>query len=279
MLSKLNDEQIRLIDEVKDEFIGLLDKKINEKDAIEGVEFVYKLAGLKSKVIILDSPLACQKACQKLYNQVQDSIGNQIGNQLGYEVGIQIWNRILCEVNNQVDIQVKNWVWNKVGNPFWNQIRVQVMNVLRSQIKDMIRNRADNGIWNRCFIMSLDGVWSIGWTAFYSYFKKIGIVDNELFDKYEKYIKSGVFTSIYFENLAILSRNPTKLSKDEICNLHSVEGYAIEWMDGYGQYYVDGVYFDSDLFDKFFIKKNITSEEIANLKNDEQRICLIEYVE
>ena len=216
MLEKLTDDQVGLMDEVKNEYISLLEKKINEKDAIEGVKFVYKLAKLEEpKILILDSPLACQIACNLMKKDSRQ----------------QVWQQVIQQVRQQ-------------KTDYYNT--------------------------------SYDGIWIFSWMSLYDYFHRVGIVNNKLFDQYEKYVKSGVFSSIYFDKLAILSKNPILLLRDDKYRLHNQEGYAIEWADGYGQNYVHGVYFEEELFDKIFIKKEITGKEILKLKNTEQKAVAIQ---
>ena len=211
MLEKLTKEQEKIMIETKDNFLSLLDKKLDEKAAKEGVRFVYQLAKLKSPmVIILDSPLACQFLAN--------------------------WSQVESQVESQVKSQ-----------------KLQV------------------------FYFSYDALWASAWTAFYSFFQKIKIASSQLFEKYEKYIKSGVFSSIYLEKLAILCRNPTFIARDEKGRLHCTHDYAIAFRDGYGQHYVHGVAFEPELFQKIFKDKKITAKEILSLKNAEQRACTIQF--
>ncbi len=77
-----------------------------------------------------------------------------------------------------------------------------------------------------------DGFWDYYWISFYDFFSRIGIVKSDLFDRYKEYIDSGIFSSIYFENLVILSKNPILLLRDDKGRMHNIEGPAIEFGDG-----------------------------------------------
>jgi len=83
-----------------------------------------------------------------------------------------------------------------------------------------------------------------GWTAWCDYFQRIGIIEkNEYdFDKWRDFIlKSGVFATVLCENVAFVCIKPCKLNRNENGDLHCIDGLAIEWRDGYGEYYLNGV--------------------------------------
>lgn len=69
-ISKLTEEQRKLIPEVRNLWIDKLcscSLKLNEADAIEGINFTYSLAKMEPpKIFFVDSPLACQKLANKL---------------------------------------------------------------------------------------------------------------------------------------------------------------------------------------------------------------------
>ena len=56
--------------------------------------------------------------------------------------------------------------------------------------------------------------------------------------------------------------------------LHSEEEKAIEWPDGYGEYYLYGVHFDEKLWKKV-TRKNVTPKTILTIENVEQRRAAI----
>jgi hypothetical protein len=77
--------------------------------------------------------------------------------------------------------------------------------------------------------------------------------------------------TVQLDGLCIISSMPTKIHRDGI-KLHNPNGYAIEFADGYGQYYLYGVYFSPEDFDKV---KVMTAKEALNIKNMEQRMAVL----
>lgn len=89
-----------------------------------------------------------------------------------------------------------------------------------------------------------------GWTAWCDYFQRIGIIEkNEYdFDKWRDFIlKSGVFATCLYENVAFVCIKPCKVNRNENGDLHCIDGMAIAWCDGYGEYYLNGVSVDENI--------------------------------
>ncbi len=273
MITKLTEEQEELIPVVRYEYIKLCETKFNETDAIEGVKFVYQLAGQKEpKIIIFDSPLACQFAANIINNIIDNKIQGQVNQQVRQQVWQQVRQQVLQQVYDQVlqqvNQQVNQQVWQQVEQQVWQQVEQQVSPQANHQISPQIKEYYDT---------SYDGIWNFSWMSFFDYFDRIGIVKNTKFEQYKRYIKSGIFTSIYLYGFAISSKNPILLLRDEKNRMHNTEGPAIQWADGYYQNYVHGVYFEYDLFDKIFIKKDIIGKDILNIKNTEQKAVTIQW--
>lgn len=122
---------------------------------------------------------------------------------------------------------------------------------------------------------------SSGWVAYYDFFERIGVVDNEDFRKFREFMKCGVWDVIVFDDLAITCNGPSAVSLDgegrpwSERRMHSIEGPAIQWRDGYKQYYVAGVHMDGDLIEN---PGKITKERIFGERNVEVRKALIDIV-
>ena len=87
---------------------------------------------------------------------------------------------------------------------------------------------------------------------------------------------SNINFLLTFEKIAFISRPPTYINFNEKNELHQTNDKAVFYADGYGEYFVKGINFDKELFDKVFINKNISSEEIISLSNSEQKAVIIE---
>lgn len=83
-----------------------------------------------------------------------------------------------------------------------------------------------------------------GWTAWCDYFQRIGIIEKDEFD-FEKWrnfiLKSGIFSTVLYENVVFVCIKPCKVNRNINGDLHSETEMAIYWRDGYGEYYLNGV--------------------------------------
>ena len=121
----------------------------------------------------------------------------------------------------------------------------------------------------------------IGWVAFYDYFNSLEIYKENTkiaFEKYKKFILSGIFMSIYFEGVAIFCRRPCICNKDEQGKLHSLTSPAISWRDGYSLYFINGVCFEKKWWSKI-VNDEMTPEEIFAIDNVEHRRIAYEYMD
>lgn len=121
------------------------------------------------------------------------------------------------------------------------------------------------------------GIMNYSWVAFYDYFTKIGVVNNDDFNRYCAYTKElPVYDTVQFEELCIVSRMP-EFIKSTIYRWqrvpHCADGPAIRFKDGYSVYYWNGTIIpDAWIMDK----DSITKDEILKQENAEMRRCLME---
>ena len=103
MLDKLTPKQEALIPKIREKWIYLAlhaGDEIDEKGAKKGILNLYKMAKLKTPVIVLlDSPLAIQ------YGANQINKGSQVRSQVRSQVGSQVWSQVGSQVRSQVESQ------------------------------------------------------------------------------------------------------------------------------------------------------------------------------
>lgn len=116
--------------------------------------------------------------------------------------------------------------------------------------------------------------------SFYDFFEKIGVVKNENWLKYRELIRSGVFDMIQLEGVCIVATRPTAIRRDNRNNLHSEDGPAIEWKDGYKLWYLHGVHVEPEMH-KDIVGGKMSFAEIMDLKkmkNMEHRMIALKYL-
>lgn len=114
-----------------------------------------------------------------------------------------------------------------------------------------------------------------GWVAFYEYWTKIGIINDEKFNKYLEMTKCNAYYMIQFDTHCIISDMPTKILRNNQGELHYHKGPAVEFSDGYKQYYWRGMPVPEEWI---MDKDSITKETVRNEDNAERRRALMEII-
>lgn len=118
------------------------------------------------------------------------------------------------------------------------------------------------------------------WIAFYDFYnqecEELEIAN--LFNSYKKILDLNIFWSVPFDEVVFVSRNATdfKLNLEDI--VHSTEGPAIKFADGFEMYFINGVHVERRFFDKLK-NKEFTFQDFIKLDNEEQRACVIKFIE
>ena len=242
MIEKLTKKQIAQQEEVKKYWINLAlysGDEIDEVEAKKGIDWLYTQANLpKVEMLLVDSPLGIQYAFHLLKNLDRDKIRNSVRN----SVENSVWN------------SVRNSVENSVGN----SVRKEKLELYEFNYQNLT---------------------DIGWFSFYDYFYNFNLYDEktkENFNIYKNFLKSGVFFSSCYSDIAIVSRRPKAVRKNNQDRLHSDKLPAIEWRDGYKLYFLNGVEFTEDLWTKV-VSGTMPFEEILAIKDIDQRTQAMKY--
>lgn len=120
--------------------------------------------------------------------------------------------------------------------------------------------------------------WSnFGWVAFYDFFTKIGVLNNEIFNRYIETVKTNVFETFEFE-FAVFAVQPPEyiISNNNIP--HSINEPAVKFKDGSTHAYINGVLIPNELFDKL-INNEYTFKEFITEENEEFKATVLFFLE
>lgn len=114
-----------------------------------------------------------------------------------------------------------------------------------------------------------------GWLTCFEFYHRIGELQEITFAKFKHFLSTGIYDMIQMRGVALVSALPNKLSFNRNGNLHNAEGPAIQFRDGYEQYYWNDV-----SVPKFWIEnpEKVTRETIILEINAERRRCLREII-
>jgi hypothetical protein len=237
MLDKLTPQQELLIPQYREKWLKNFFNSGDELDIEafkKGITFIYSLVSLKDPVkVYVDSPLGLQYACQMLKKiKMSDQVPDQVWGQVS--------DQVLGQVLGQVRDQVRGQVWGQVGKEY--------------------ETFAGIGLGQ-----------DSGWVSFYDFFTDIKVINNEKFNQYKEFIESGVYDTILFNNFAIGCRRPNFVGRDTQNRMHSDVRSAISWRDGFELYYLAGVHFPKELWQKV-VSGKMSFKQILDIENTEQRL-------
>lgn len=123
-------------------------------------------------------------------------------------------------------------------------------------------------------------VWYAGWYSWVETYIELGIITEKNFPKYfklRKFIESNIFYTIEFDKAIILVGKPKEINKVNGV-MHNLEGMAIKWADGYGQYYVNGRNLPVKYF-KSISNKTFSITDFINESNEEYKSTCIAFMQ
>src|SRR3990167_7274208 len=291
MLNELSKKQVELISQKRDQWLDNFFKTGDEfivEKFHAGVDFLYEISGLKVPIkVYVDSPLGMQYACEILKNLKKSK---QVEQQVGQQVWLQVRQQVWQQVRQQVEQQVEQQVWQQVRQQVWlqvgqqvrqqveQQVEQQVWQQVRQQVWLQVGQQVGQQVWQQVWQQvqnfekySYNGIaWDSGWVSFYDYFQEIGIVKSENIEKYKDFLASGAYDTILFENFAIGCRKPSYILRDTNFRMHSEDKAAIAWRDGFELYYIHGVNFNKELWERA-ISRRMSFDEVLAIKDIDQR--------
>ncbi len=126
---------------------------------------------------------------------------------------------------NEVDLKEGiNYLYAKINLP------PPSIEIVGSPFEAQARANLANGT-NEYYPMGIGLGQDAGWTAFYDFFQRIGIVKNSDFDVWLRYLKSGCWDILACENICYAVRRPKTIKRDKDNKLHNPDGLAISWVD------------------------------------------------
>jgi hypothetical protein len=105
-----------------------------------------------------------------------------------------------------------------------------------------------------------------GWTAFYDYFTRIGVINDANFNAWMKFKAAGIWDCLLFERIAYVIRRPVTVNKDEQGRLHCENGGAVVFKNGEKYYSWHGTRVPERLI---MASQDVTKEDLLAERNAE----------
>ncbi len=263
-IEKLTDEQIAILPQVRDEWIGhgLSTEPANRGAAEEGVRMAYRAAGLEPPrfMIWADSPMSGVLA-QAMATNITGRALQLISR------AAQVWDQIQAQIQDQIQAQIQDQIQAQIADQVWDQVRdqagaeAQVWAQVRDQVWDQVKD------WNNGVI---DPYYSHVYSAWFDACARIGVTGTEAWAGHAQIGRNAGWWWA-FKGFAVLTERPIELHRDPQNRLHCETGPAIAYRDGFAIHLWHGRRVPADLIETGWDMARIFSEP-----NSEIRRCAIE---
>lgn len=162
----------------------------------------------------------------------------------------------------------KDSVWDSVGGSVGASVRVSVWDSVWDSVWASVFSEHSYYV----------GFIDYGWVSFYDFFTKIGIINNDKFNKYKELTEANCFQTYCYENYVFAIQPPLEIIKNENGQLHNINKASVEFSDKTKYYFVNGRNIPESTFIKLKEDK-YTIEDFIKEQNEEIKSASIAYLQ
>ena len=265
-----------------------------DEEIKQGVKNLYKTSGEKEPIVfIMDSPFGAQVMVNFLRNLTKeqleemrlvdikmDNIGDNIESNIWNNIRSNIWDNIESNIWNNIENNIGDNIRNNIRDNIWNNIRINIWSNIGDNIRSNIRDNIESNIGDNKMefstFSSSDSSW-VHWYLYQLYYFEVGLLKEDEYSKLLRLYIDDVIDSwmcIYLKNVAVVSRKPVVRREDE--RLHSDQLPAVLFPDGYEIYFLDGVEFPKETWQRV-VSKEMSLSEIMKIEISDQRTVALKY--
>jgi len=253
LIEKLTKEQEAEIPVFIDRYVKKASNPIN-RDNLK--ELTKKIWGEEKIVIVGES-------IQNTIDLIKVAVG---GGSIKYET-----SQLYSQLHSQLDSELDSQLHSQLDSQLRSQLHSQLSSQLHSQLSSQLDSQLDSENISYDYSVSL---WWLPWAAYYEYAKYIGVnFDENILNDFIE-ILNTFSINIFIGNVIFVCERPQALFDNGV--LSNDQKMAISWKDGTGFYYLDGVHFKKELWERV-VSKEMSLSEIMQIPNADQRTVAIKY--
>ena len=250
--------------------IGLCTLPADRLKAEHGIRLAYKTAKLKTpiKIVWTTSPFA-QGLTRAL---VMDANGKA-------SVRDSVW----ASVRASVGASVRDSVWASVRASVWDSVRASVRASVRDSVWASVRASVGASVWASVGDSVRASVGDSGygqhdasWIAFYDFFRRACLLEKET-NRLQGLTEITESAGWYLphEHICWITERHRRVCRNGRGQLHSHDGMAVEYPDGWGVWAWNGVRVNEQII---LTPNTLTPEQIAKESNAQVRQVMVERV-
>ena len=266
-LERLTAEQNARMPEIAERWIGYgLSTAPADREAAEAaMRLAYERGGVPwhSRVTWCTSPLALALV-DAILRSLPPKAGASVWASVRASVGASVWDSVGDSVRASVGDSVGDSVWDSV----WASVRASVGDSVGASVWASVGDSVGASVW-----ASVNSFWECCWLAFYAYFREVcGLTVCDRLDGLMALHQSSGWW-IARQGRALISDRPNVLKRDARGRLHSEDGPAIAYPDGWRIYAWHGVVVPERVIEH---PDCLTAAQIRDERNAEVRRVMLE---
>ena len=220
----------------------------------------------------LDSQLYSQLDSQ-LYFQLKSQLKSQLDSQLYSQLKSQLYSQLYFQLDSQLYSQLHSQLGSQLNSQLGSQLNSQLKSQLDSQLDSQLKSQlksqlgSQNIKWN-----NYSSYYLYDWAGYYDFAKMMGVKFNEDELKQFNDILLNVPIIVFVGNILFICEKPKCEWENNL--LHSIVKPAVNWADGTGIFFLEGIKFEKDLWEKI-VNKTIPAKELLTLPNQDQKIVAL----
>jgi hypothetical protein len=263
MITELTHEQKARFSEFVKKWtdIGLCTLPADRLRAEHGIRLAYKSANLNAplKIVWTASPLAQGLTRLVVIKKLSASVGDS--------VGASVWDSVRASVGASVRASVGDSVWDSVRDSVGASVRASVW----ASVWDSVWDSVGDSVWDSGY-----GQHDASWLSFYDYFRQVCTLEtatNPIHGLSEIAQAAGWF--LPHKHICWISERHHRVCRNSRGQLHSHDGMAIEYPDGWGVWAWNGVRVTEQIILR---PDTLTAEQIAKESNAQVRQVMVERI-
>ena len=273
MIDKITKEQEAEIPNFVEKFIKKASSPI---DRTSLKELSKKIWGEEKIVIVgesMQNTIDLIKYATK--NKKPEYKSSQLRSQLYSQISSQLQSQLQSQLHSQLSSQLSSQLYSQISSQLQSQLRSQLYSQLSSQLSSQLDSQLDSQLGNSRITWDyLVSLWWIVYLGYYDYAKFIGVAFNEEALSLMNRIIDTFSISIFIGNVVFVCERPQVLWDNGM--LSNDQKPSISWQDGTGFYYLDGVHFEKELWQRV-VSKEMSLSEIMKIEISDQRTVALKY--
>ncbi len=248
-------------------------KDLTMSEIEEGITWLYASMGISRPLIYISESYLQQK--MKLAQMTEEERGASLAGRVRTSIAGKLENAINAATHNEPTFPLGHLpAERRLGDVALSEVKNEIVPVRTAIMADASFHLDQAWL---AFVKQGFGLANEYWLYLCYYLLRTGQAKRDTDFTYYHLMAKGIWTADFFAEAAFVCKLPAKVIRNRNLKLHSIAEAAIQWRNGSGLYFIDGVRIENQLWQQI-INRKLSCKEILKLRNIEQRrVALMVY--